>query len=117
MTAPDRGGLSREIVARAALELTTTGGLPALSMRKLGTRLGVEAMSLYHYVASKDDLLDAVLDELYRRIKLPYDVADDDWETAVRDWLRAFRSVLTQYPAALELLASRPLPSVAAFNV
>lgn len=86
-------------------------------MRKLGTRLGVEAMSLYHYVTSKDDLLDAILDELYRRIELPYDVADDDWETAVRDGLRAFRSVLTQYPAALELFASRPLPSDVAFNV
>ncbi|MEL7157665.1 MAG: TetR/AcrR family transcriptional regulator C-terminal domain-containing protein, partial [Actinomycetota bacterium] len=78
---------------------------------------GVEEVVLAGHVVVERHGLHAELDELYRRIKLPYDVADDDWETAVRDGLRAFRSVLTQYPAALELFASRPLPSDAAFNV
>lgn len=109
--------LSRESIALAALELTNSGGLPALSMRKLGGRLGVEAMSLYHYVDSKDDLLDAVLDELYRQIELPYDVADEDWEAGVRGGLRAFRRVLTDNEAALELFVTRALPSDAAYGV
>lgn len=109
--------LSRETIAQAALDLTNSGGLPALSMRKLGGRLGVEAMSLYHYVDSKDDLLDAVLDELYRQIELPYEVDDEDWETGVRGGLRAFRRVLTDNEAALELFVTRPLPSDAAYEV
>ncbi len=117
MTAPDRAALSRETIAQAALDLTNSGGLSALSMRKLGSRLGVEAMSLYHYVDSKDDLLDAVLDELYRQIELPYEVADTEWEKAVREGLTAFRRVLTDNEAALELFVTRPLPSDAAYGV
>jgi AcrR family transcriptional regulator len=117
MTTPVRTALSREVIARTALSLTDSQGLAGLSMRKLGSLLGVEAMSLYHYVTNKDDLLDAVLDCLYAEIELPFDVPDQDWETAVRLGLRSFRSVLTRHPAALELFASRPARGMAAFEV
>ncbi|HEY6597406.1 MAG TPA: TetR family transcriptional regulator, partial [Asanoa sp.] len=52
-----RTALNRERVVRAAVALADEAGLEALSMRKLGQRLGVEAMSLYNHVANKDDLL------------------------------------------------------------
>lgn len=117
MTEHERPVLSRPVIAKAALRLTDQGGLSALSMRKLGGALGVEAMSLYHYVANKDDLLDAVLDELYAEIQLPYDSPDGDWETAVREGLQAFHRVLTTHPGALELFSSRPVPSEQAFGV
>ena len=86
-------------------------------MRKLGGALGVEAMSLYHYVANKDDLLDAMLDVLYAEIELPYDTPAEDWDTAVRGGLRAFYDVLLAHPAALELFSSRPVPSERAYAV
>lgn len=112
-----RTGLSRDVIARAALELTDEVGLAGLSMRKLGAALGVEAMSLYHYVTNKDDLLDAILDVLYGEIALPWDLAHDDWETGTRLGLRAFRQVLLDHPAALELFASRPAKTTSALNV
>jgi len=117
VTTTVRTALSREVIARTALALTDEQGLAGLSMRKLGGLLGVEAMSLYHYVTNKDDLLDAVLDQLFAEIDLPRDVPDHDWELATRGGLRAFRAVLIEHPAARELFASRPAKSAAAFDV
>ncbi|MEZ5410457.1 MAG: TetR/AcrR family transcriptional regulator C-terminal domain-containing protein [Acidimicrobiales bacterium] len=117
MTATVRTALSRDVIARTALALTDEQGLAGLSMRKLGGLLGVEAMSLYHYVINKDDLLDAILDCLFAEIALPRDVPDDDWELATREGLRGFRSVLIKHSAALELFASRPAKSATAFEV
>ena len=59
---------NRARVAAGALDFVDQHGLAALSMRKLGAELGVEAMSLYNHVANKDDLLDAVGDLLYRDV-------------------------------------------------
>ncbi|MEM7341566.1 MAG: TetR/AcrR family transcriptional regulator C-terminal domain-containing protein [Actinomycetota bacterium] len=117
MTATAKAGLSRDVIARAALDLTHEGGLDSLSMRKLGTSLGVEAMSIYHYVANKDELLDAMLDHLLSKIDLPYDTPERDWETAIRQGLRAFRDMLLAHPAAIELFASRPVRSPDSFAV
>ncbi len=112
----NRPALSRDRIAAKALELIDANGLAGMSMRKLGAELGVEAMSLYHYVNNKDDLLDAVLDLLYQEIKLP-DVGEHEWEIAIREGLGAFHDVLIAHPAALELFSSRPATSDAAFGV
>lgn len=112
-----RAALSRELIARTALALTDEAGLAGLSMRKLGNELGVEAMSLYHYVDNKDDLLDAVLDTLFGEVELPLDVPDDNWELAVRRGFRSFHEVLVRHPAAVELFASRPAKSEQALRV
>lgn len=117
MSSGDRSQLSREVIAATALRLTDAEGLAGLSMRKLGAELGVEAMSLYHYVDSKDDLLDAVLDQLYRAVDLPRSVPDEKWEEAVRLGLRAFQRVLFEHPAALVLFSSRPAPSASSLEV
>ena len=117
MTTGDRRTLSRDVVGAAALGLIDREGLEGLSMRKLGAELGVEAMSLYHYVESKDDLLDAVLDRLYAEVDLPRDLPDEEWEKAVRLGLGAFHRVLIDHPAALVLFASRPALSPASLGV
>jgi AcrR family transcriptional regulator len=116
VTVVERPPLSRNRIATAALELIDREGLTGLSMRKLGGALGVEAMSLYHYVRNKDDLLDAVVDLLYLEIELPR-VDEHDWEAAIRQGLRSFRSILLRHPAALELFATRPARSPASFSV
>lgn len=59
-----KAGLTRERVLDAALDFVDTHGLPALSMRKLGAGLGVEAMSLYRHVPNKDALLDGLVDRV-----------------------------------------------------
>ena len=60
-SAEPRVPLSRDRVLRAAISIADEGGLEALSMRKLAQDLGVEAMSVYYYVANKDAILDGIL--------------------------------------------------------
>jgi TetR/AcrR family transcriptional regulator, tetracycline repressor protein len=116
VTVVDRTPLNRDRIASAALDLIDAEGMPGLSMRKLGAQLGVEAMSLYHYVRNKDDLLDAVLDRLYAEIDLP-SAESGDWEATIRAGLRSFRAVLLRHPAAIELFATRPARSPQSFSV
>src|SRR5690625_7831205 len=66
-----RVGLTRAKVLSAALEIIDRDGLQGLSMRRLGAALGVEAMTIYHYVPNKDALLDGVLEEASRRSQPP----------------------------------------------
>ena len=61
--------LSKERVLQAALELADRGGSEAVSMRKLGQALGVDAMSLYHHVRNKEDILDGIVDVIVAEIE------------------------------------------------
>src|SRR5882724_11694288 len=79
------GRLNEETVVDAALALIAERGLEGLSMRGLGEALGVEAMSLYHWFASKDRLLDAVADRLLAKVVAPPTPRAETW----RDWLTA----------------------------
>lgn len=117
MSMDGRPTLSRELIAETALRLTDEVGLAGLSMRKLGAELGVEAMSLYHYVQNKDDLLDAVQERLYYEIDLPMHLADHEWEASIRQGLSAFHDVLLRHPAAVEIFTSRPSLSPVALQV
>jgi AcrR family transcriptional regulator len=57
-----RAPLSRDRIAEAALHIMDTEGLDAVSMRRVAREVGVEAMSLYHHVRDKDDLLNGVIE-------------------------------------------------------
>ena len=103
-----RGRLSRERVLRAAIDLADRGGVEALSMRKLGQALGVEAMSLYNHVTNKDDLLDGMVDLVFGEIGLPATGAD--WKTAMRGRAMAARAALSGHPWAIGLMESRSRP-------
>ena len=70
-TAERRAPLTKERVLRAAVELADQGGIEALSMRKLGQELGVEAMALYRHVRNKDDILDGAIDAVIGEVELP----------------------------------------------
>jgi AcrR family transcriptional regulator len=98
-----RAPLSRERVLRAAVALADEGGIEALSMRRLGQELGVEAMSLYNHVASKDDLLDGITDLVLRQIELP---DDGDWKEALRRSAVSAHEVLRGHPWACNLALS-----------
>jgi AcrR family transcriptional regulator len=100
-----RTPVTRERVVRAAIKLADKGGLDAVSMRKLGEALRVEAMSLYKHVANKDDLLDGVVDAVFGEIGPP--AAGSDWRTAMRDRALSARGVLLRHPWAIGLLDSR----------
>ena len=99
-----RTPLSRERVLRAAIALADEGGIEALSMRRLGHELGVEAMSLYNHVANKDDLLDGITNLVLSDIELPSDVGD--WRAAVRQSAVSAHHLLRRHKWACSLAMS-----------
>ena len=113
-TDPDaapRTPLTRQRVLRAAVALADRGGVGALSMRKLGQELGVEAMSLYHHVANKDDILDGIVDVVFGEIELP--TGEAGWEAAMRRRSVSAREALRRHPWATGLMESRRTPGPA----
>ena len=103
--------LNRDRVLRAALALADAGGLETLTMRKLGRKLGVEAMSLYNHVANKEDIIDGMVDLVFSEIDLPASGAD--WKTAMRDRAIAVREALSRHRWAIGLMESRRNPGPA----
>jgi TetR/AcrR family tetracycline transcriptional repressor len=111
-----REPLSRERVATAALQFIDTHGEAALSMRKLGSELGVEAMSPYNHVASKDDLLDAVGDLIYTEILDQFRPdPEGTWQDDLRELGNVYRNAAHRHPNALSILVDRVIPSPVKF--
>ena len=109
---PARPSLSRTRVVDEAVRLADEEGLVALSMRALAARLGVEAMSLYHHVSSKEGVLDGIVEVIVGEMldavsDLDPSRADDDWPGAMRERVLAAREVLLRHPWAPEVIESR----------
>lgn len=107
MAVVERLPLSRERIADTALQFIDDHGLAALSMRKLGAELGVEAMSLYNHVANKDDLLDSVGNALYTQVLVAYGDPAGDWRTKARRIAASYVEVASAHPRALPVLLNR----------
>ncbi|GAA3032449.1 TetR/AcrR family transcriptional regulator [Actinokineospora globicatena] len=105
--ADKRTRLTREQVLAAGVELADAVGIDGVTMRKLGQALCVEAMSLYHHVANKEQLLDGMTDLVYTEIQLPQDT---DWRTAMQVRAHSLRDTLNRHPWALRLVGSRTSP-------
>jgi AcrR family transcriptional regulator len=103
--------LNRERVLHAAVALADESGSESLSMRKLGEAVGVEAMSLYHHVANKDDLLDGMINVVFGEIELPSDC--EDWKGAMRQRALSARRVLTRHGWAIRFMETRTSPGAA----
>ena len=103
-----RPPLSRDRVVAEAMALADEQGLAALSMRALAGRLGVEAMSLYHHVAGKEALLDAMVDAVFGELHLP--AVGGDWRVELRARSVSGRTVLLRHPWAVGLMDSRRTP-------
>jgi AcrR family transcriptional regulator len=110
-SAAPRLPLTRERVLATAVALADRGGIGSLSMRKLAQELGVEAMSLYHHVANKDDILDGLVDVVFGEIDLP--TGEDGWKAAMRRRAISAREALRRHPWATGLMESRPTPGAA----
>ncbi|HWH97007.1 MAG TPA: TetR/AcrR family transcriptional regulator C-terminal domain-containing protein [Pseudolysinimonas sp.] len=101
-----RDVLTRERVLVAAIDLADEAGLEAVSMRRVGTALGVEAMSLYRHVRNKDDLLDGMVDAVIARF--PARDESLDWRESLRTLVRGAHDVLLAHPWVAGLATSRP---------
>jgi AcrR family transcriptional regulator len=93
-------------VVTKTLELIDHQGAEALTMRRLGTELGVDPMSVYHYFPDKAALLDGVVERLYGEVEIP--ARGGDWEEDLREIATAARSAMLRHRGALVLLATRP---------
>ncbi len=130
MTAPNvtaetaKRPLSRDLVLEAAVDLVDHEGLAALSMRRLGQELGVEAMSLYHHVANKEALLDGMVDAVVAQLNAEVGPgggteAERDWAGALRARILGARTVMLRHkwlPAALESRISLSAPLIAYYE-
>lgn len=101
-----RPALSRETIFEAALRLVDTGGIEALTMRRLAGELGVGTMSIYSHVPNKDDLLDGVVGTVAGEIRLP--PGAEGWREAARYLLAEFRRVCRLHPNVVPLMINRP---------
>lgn len=108
---PPRKPLSGERILKAALALTDKDGVESLSMRNLGAKLGVEAMSLYKHVANKDAVLDGLVEIVLREMEIP--PIGTPWREAMRRRAWSVRHTILRHPWASVLLESRVAPSEA----
>ncbi|WP_422770426.1 TetR/AcrR family transcriptional regulator [Plantactinospora sp. WMMC1484] len=99
--------LSREQIVRTAIELLDAEGPAGLSMRRLGTRLGAGATSVYWYVANKDELLELAVDEVMGEVYVP-EVGDTSWRVGASVLATGIRAMLLRHPWAIGLLGVRP---------
>ncbi|MEP9384893.1 TetR/AcrR family transcriptional regulator [Nocardioides cheoyonin] len=107
-----RAPLSRERVVNAAVAFIDEHGLPALTMRRLGEALGVEAMSLYRHVPGREELLDAVVQAITEDLERDPEVClepRDGWQDFVIRLAHGVRRIALAHPKVFPLVASRPL--------
>lgn len=97
---------TREDIAQAALALLDEEGLDAFSTRKLGARIGLQAMSLYHYFPSREALLDAACDRMIAEVPLP-DSRRAGWRRGIQELARQYRAMGHRHLRAIPLLVQR----------
>jgi len=106
-----RAPLSRDRVLHAAVALADDAGIETLSMRKLAQELGVVPMALYKHVASKEELLNGIVDVVVGEIRPP--VSGADWKRAVRQRILSALQALLLHPWASQVIESRTSPTPA----
>lgn len=103
--------LDRERIVRTAVGFIDEFGLPGLTMRRLGSILGVEAMSLYRYVPGRENLLDAVVESILAELRDDEEILEtprDGWQDFLQRLAHGVRRVALAHPKAFPLVASRP---------
>jgi AcrR family transcriptional regulator len=109
-----RGSLTPEAILDAA-EIVAANGFDALTMRAVAARLSAVPMALYNHFATKDQLVDALLDRVLSRFEPQ--PATDDWAEDLRRFARAHRRLLITHPWAVAPLFSQPNPGISAVRI
>jgi AcrR family transcriptional regulator len=109
-----RQPLTRDAILDAAVDLLDRHGMAGLSMRRLGTALGVEAMSLYNHISGKDALLDGIHERILMSLDPPTQVRT--WQSFARHQAHALHRALLAHPNAIPLFATRPAATPAAIE-
>jgi AcrR family transcriptional regulator len=107
MARPRQALLNRQRIVQAAACLVDTEGLAALSIRRLAAELGVSGPSLYNHFDTKDEILDAVADEIIGQVDTDC-LTQQDWRSALRTWGHSYRAALAAHPNIVPYLAQGP---------
>ena len=102
--------ISRDAVLAAALRVADSEGVDALSMRRLGEELGVEAMALYKHLPNKNAILDGVYEAVLSEVEVPVQMADT--REAIRLAAHSFRQAARRHPRVFPSIAVRPVGGV-----
>jgi AcrR family transcriptional regulator len=102
-----REPLTRARIIRAALRIMDAEGLDAVTMRRVGRELGVEAMSLYNHVRDKEDILNGICEEVLSHFQIP---SANGWMEAARLAAREYRRLLLAHPTVITLMTGRKRP-------
>jgi AcrR family transcriptional regulator len=108
-SATRRPALTRIDVLTTALRLIDADGVEALSMRRMGKALDRDPMRLYRFAASRDELLDGVVELVLGELQVPVMADNGDWEGVLRSTAHAFRGIALAHPHVVPLLVTRPL--------
>lgn len=111
---PRRPQIDRDRVLAAALEVADAGGAGALTMRAVAQRLGTSPMAIYHYVATKDELVDGLVDLVFAEIVPPS--PDGPWRAEIGARMDSARAALRRHPWAIGLMESRTTPGPASLS-
>jgi AcrR family transcriptional regulator len=106
--------LNRGLILEAAIELIEQEGSGALSMRRLGSRLGVEGMAIYHHFDSRDELLSSIGDRLLEPLHTLE--LGGDWRESCRRFATMLRDIAVARPATFQLLGLQPLDTAASLR-
>ncbi len=107
----ERVPLDRQRVITAGIDYVDEKGLRGLTMRRLGTDLGVEAMSLYRYVSGRDELLAAIVERVVDEIATDPDIVtapEHGWQDFLQRLAHGFRRAALAHPHIFPLVASHP---------
>jgi AcrR family transcriptional regulator len=109
-----RGSLTRASIIEAARDLAESEGIDALTMRRLGEKLGVAPMAIYRHFGNKDDLVDAVVDDAAQQLIVP--PMTGDWKARLRDLMGELHRQLVAAPEFIALRMRRPMLSPGALR-
>jgi AcrR family transcriptional regulator len=112
---PAPTGLTFEVIVDAAAAIVAEEGFDALSMRRLATRCGVGAMTLYGYVRTKEDVLGALANRFISEIELPRG-GDGDWRQQIATVFRSVRQMFLEHPELLPIAASQRLEGIGVYR-
>jgi AcrR family transcriptional regulator len=109
------GRLSLESIVDTAARLIAEQGVEALSMRRLAQECGVGAMTLYGYVRTKDELLEALLDRQLSAIEYSAEQTLA-WQERIRSAFGGVRNTFLEHPELLPILATHRLDGLGAYR-
>ncbi len=115
MARPSTPLLTRDLIVATALRIIDDEGMEGLSMRRLAAELGVRGPSIYHHFAGKDEIIEAIVEQINGAIDL--ENAGPGWEAALTSYAHQLRALLVQHPHVVEFLALRPVTSDAGLRI